>query len=1352
MSLLKNCRVSVKRAPMDIDPDASSYTPGVVLETRNQDGALLFEGGAIVHLRPYDFSVRRIQFTKLADAFACLGVLTLPASQLSDSNGPVPLSYLVLVTGCTLVGKLPDHEVYRITNVQIISLRSPNSEDDGVSEIRKLLSSGAFFFGRSVIDGKPYDITVNIQDRYRLGSVTAATENMYLRNDIGLDFLWNAGLMYPLLQWGVNPMDWLVPIICGSFDLCIVFCGSEQARMGLISRVSSRRPGTRFHVRGVNDRGYVANFVETEEFVYMGNTVTSHVQIRGTVPLFWEQPGIQVGSHKIQFSRGLELSLNAFERHFMHISSHYGSTAIVNLLGCKQGEALLSRAYQDLHKQSSFKNSVCHIIFDYHSEVQSRGQKSLDWLQKQLERFVNSWGYFHAVDDKVVHWQTGTLRINCVDCLDRTNAVQTIVGLHIVLPRMLQSLNVTTKNQQMLITRFVDSLRQLWQLNGDQVSRIYAGTGALSSGRSKLRDVQRSAARTIQHSLFDTAKQEAMHTLLAQSNLQGWMKTVTEQYLPRRLHCLPPALLSNIMHRHNQFVQAQNLRVFVGTWNVNGGKHFRSVAHKHESVTDWLLDLAKTVKPEAVWGYRNSDYTDEQINKPIDVFAIGFEEIVDLTTSNIVAGSKPTANQRDWGLFLQRHLNRDVHERDSYVLINSVQLVGICLFVFARARLATLFRDIASSSVKTGLGGATGNKGGVAVRFQLGSTSLCFVCSHFAAGQSAVRERNEDFHDIVRRLRFPSGQVILSHDYVFWCGDFNYRINLSAPDVKRFVAQSSWLDLLRSDQLTLERQAGNVFRGFDEGMIRFAPTYKYDLFCDDYDTSEKARSPAWTDRVLWRRIRLRFPKLGEDGLLITPPDSVEDCPWNPGRLLIYNRAELKTSDHRPVGAIFDIDIHVVSRDARRKVVLDSIRDYGPLNAAVQLRVLLTEAKSGQPVATDDSSLNPHRRPEFVELLKTVAGSRKGLVMSVQFVAADIALLVFSNPKQAHVAAEFLNGYTVPWPNPIGLKQIEGGYNVHLSARLVELGLADGQEESSVKLHWLDTLQRLVEIAEREDSASQEPSIAADVFEALLAESDRLAEQEEIGTCVDMGRQAAILNQLGDQDLNDEGASIMGDEQAQPLPPPRRPPAPNITYPLGEAIRKDTQEDSDSRSYDDMRNMQQLATYSTTASPLHSAIKSSGIDQSNLLLSPSAEIQTVASCLDLLSVQDEGTPMTQSLFCRPASSSNLVSEPSLQPAIMVAASSSCNRPPPPLPPRPSRTVHDSGGVASSEKEKDEQIPLSKDQSLPVDDEDHLGIRQPSPTTVSDPNAPLINLNSFAPVRPAPPLPQPPALPPRPKPQE
>ena len=74
-----------------------------------------------------------------------------------------------------------------------------------------------------------------------------------------------------------------------------------------------------------------------------------------------------------------------------------------------------------------------------------------------------------------------------------------------------------------------------------------------------------------------------------------------------------------------------------------------------------------------------------------------------------------------------------------------------------------------------------------------------------------------------------------------------------------------------------------------EGNIHFAPTYKYDLFSDDYDTSEKMRSPAWTDRVLWHRSSPRYRKIGEDGV----PEYL-----NPGRILHYGRAELKTSDHR----------------------------------------------------------------------------------------------------------------------------------------------------------------------------------------------------------------------------------------------------------------------------------------------------------------------------------------------------------------------------------------------------------------------------------------------------------------------
>lgn len=53
-----------------------------------------------------------------------------------------------------------------------------------------------------------------------------------------------------------------------------------------------------------------------------------------------------------------------------------------------------------------------------------------------------------------------------------------------------------------------------------------------------------------------------------------------------------------------------------------------------------------------------------------------------------------------------------------------------------------------------------------------------------------------------------------------------------------------------------------IFRGFLEGKVTFAPTYKYDLFSDDYDTSEKCRTPAWTDRVLWRRRKWPFDRSG----------------------------------------------------------------------------------------------------------------------------------------------------------------------------------------------------------------------------------------------------------------------------------------------------------------------------------------------------------------------------------------------------------------------------------------------------------------------------------------------------------
>ena len=58
-------------------------------------------------------------------------------------------------------------------------------------------------------------------------------------------------------------------------------------------------------------------------------------------------------------------------------------------------------------------------------------------------------------------------------------------------------------------------------------------------------------------------------------------------------------------------------------------------------------------------------------------------------------------------------------------------------------------------------------------------------------------------------------------------------------------------DILDYDQLHREMSCQRVFVGFREGRIAFLPTFKYDKRSNNFDSSAKARCPAWTDRILF---------------------------------------------------------------------------------------------------------------------------------------------------------------------------------------------------------------------------------------------------------------------------------------------------------------------------------------------------------------------------------------------------------------------------------------------------------------------------------------------------------------------
>ena len=68
-----------------------------------------------------------------------------------------------------------------------------------------------------------------------------------------------------LKHYGVNCDDWLLRLMCGGVEIRTIYAAHKQAKACLISRLSCERAGTRFNVRGTNDDGHVANFVETEQ-------------------------------------------------------------------------------------------------------------------------------------------------------------------------------------------------------------------------------------------------------------------------------------------------------------------------------------------------------------------------------------------------------------------------------------------------------------------------------------------------------------------------------------------------------------------------------------------------------------------------------------------------------------------------------------------------------------------------------------------------------------------------------------------------------------------------------------------------------------------------------------------------------------------------------------------------------------------------------------------------------------------------------------------------------------------------------------------------------------------------------
>lgn len=204
----------------------------------------------------------------------------------------------------------------------------------------------------------------------------------------------------------------------------------------------------------------------------------------------------------------------------------------------------------------------------------------------------------------------------------------------------------------------------------------------------QLKDSTLTVARTIRNNLLDSSKQEAFDILLYGKSLTHDYSDKARSLLPSSYLHLPNSILIPMCDHYLEYTSPQIIKVTVGTWNVNGGKHFTNIVYRQsDPLSDWLVDFRtkKQLTPN-IMDLSLNDTLGGLSSDPADIYAIGFEEIVDLNASNIMAAS--TSNQREWLVELQKTISRDTE----YVLVACEQLVGVCLFIFIRPHHAPFIR------------------------------------------------------------------------------------------------------------------------------------------------------------------------------------------------------------------------------------------------------------------------------------------------------------------------------------------------------------------------------------------------------------------------------------------------------------------------------------------------------------------------------------------------------------------------------------------------------------------------------------------------------------------------------------
>lgn len=375
---------------------------------------------------------------------------------------------------------------------------------------------------------------------------------------------------------------YILPVMFGMLRITPAKVRNTSFTFALITRRSRHRGGTRYFSRGIDEQGHVSNFNETEQIVILNDTdgsavgyaggdamggkiagstsetqILSYVQTRGSVPVFWAEVNDLHYTPKLQI-RGVDSAQNAARRHFTEQIRTYGDNYLVNLVNQRGREERVKKAYEQMVRtlvsssdeaiQASHKTSerfheiepqddqqrmdrLHYEYFDFHNETKGLKWHRAELLLNKLRDNLEKGGYFLGVEMpgdnsgalEVRLTQTAVVRTNCMDCLDRTNVVQSMLGRW-ALTRQLRDAGVLSAADHVSDDTAFESLyRNIWADNADVVSKSYSGTGALKTdftrtgNRTRMgmaQDLSNSVTRYVRNNFLDGPRQDGFDVFL----------------------------------------------------------------------------------------------------------------------------------------------------------------------------------------------------------------------------------------------------------------------------------------------------------------------------------------------------------------------------------------------------------------------------------------------------------------------------------------------------------------------------------------------------------------------------------------------------------------------------------------------------------------------------------------------------------------------------------------------------------------------------------------------------------------------------------------------------------------------